>query len=52
MKNKRDEVIKKLTKMYYLKLTKDCIELSPKLKDAFEIREEVINALKKASEHQ
>lgn len=41
MKEKKDDIVKKLTKKYYLKLTNDCIELSPEIEDCFEIRRAV-----------
>jgi hypothetical protein len=47
MAGKKEEIIKKLTKKYYLQLTEECIELSPKLEDSFELRNAVINNLKK-----
>lgn len=52
MEEKREEIIKKLTKKYYLKLTTDCVELSPKIEDCFEIRNQVINNLKKAVDNE
>jgi len=51
MSERRDEVIKKLTKKYYLEITNECVELSPKIEECFEIREQIINNLKKAAEH-
>lgn len=48
MKLIKDEVVKKLTKTFYLALTTACIELSPKIKECFEVREAVIDNLKKA----
>ena len=44
---KRDEVIEHLTKKYYLKITNECVELSPKIEDCFEIRNAVISNLYK-----
>lgn len=43
----KKKVIDTLTKRYLKKLTVDCIELSPVIDDAFEIRDVVINNLKK-----
>ena len=52
MDEKRDEVIKKLTKKYYLKITTECVELSPKIEECFEIRKQIINNLKKAVDNE
>jgi len=52
MDDKKDEVIKKLTKKYYLKLTTECVELSPKIEECFEIRNQIISNLKKAVENE
>lgn len=43
-------IVKTLTKKYYLKITADCIELSPLIEDSFEVRKLVIDNLKKAVE--
>jgi hypothetical protein len=45
MDDKKDEVIKKLTKKYYLKITTECVELSPKIEECFEIRDTIIAKL-------
>jgi hypothetical protein len=45
MDEKKDEVIKKLTKKYYLKITTECVELSPKIEECFEIRDQIISNL-------
>jgi len=47
MATPRQSIVEKLSKKYLSKMTIDCIELSPKLDDAFDIREEVINNLKR-----
>lgn len=47
MSEKKDEVIKKLTKKYYLKITNECVELSPKIEECFEIRDTIISNLNK-----
>lgn len=47
MTEKKDDVIKKLTKKYYLKITTDCVELSPEIEECFEIRNQIISNLYK-----
>jgi len=44
---KKEEIVKKLTKKFYMSITKDCMEYAPKIEDAFEIRKDIINNLKK-----
>lgn len=46
MKETKDEIIRKLVKKYYFRITKDCLELSPKIEDSFKIRKQVISNLK------
>ena len=52
MKDNYNEVVKKLTKKYYLKITTDCIELSPLVKDCFEIRKQIVTNLKNIVDHE
>ena len=48
MSEKIDDLVEKLVKKYYLKITQDCIELSPKIENAFIIREQVVSKIKDA----
>lgn len=41
----KGNIIDNLTKKYLRRLTNDCIELSPKVEDAFEIRKEVLKKI-------
>ena len=47
--DKQEEMVRKLTKKYYLRITTECIELSPKLEQAFELRDAVIDNIYKTS---
>ena len=41
----KSKVIDDLTRKYLKRITDDCIELSPLIEDAFEIRAKVINKI-------
>lgn len=41
----KEKIVEELTRKYLKRITTDCIELSPKVEDAFEIRREVLNKI-------
>ena len=42
-----EEIIRKLTKRFYLKITEACLELSPKIEHCLEVRGAIISNLKR-----
>ena len=48
----REEIVDRLAKKYYLKITQDAIELSPRIKDSFIIRKEIVVKLKSAIDNE
>lgn len=41
----RSKIVNDLTKKYLQRISNDCIELSPKIDEAFEIRKEVLKKI-------